>query len=441
MTVEDLDPIASIKKYVLVDGFDLVVDLNNSNGLWLHDHKTGDKYLDFYSSFASAPIGYNHPMALEDEDFLKHLKNAAVNKISNSDFYTLEYAKFMDTFSRVAIPKEFVHAFFISGGALAVENALKAAFDWKVKTNFANGITDVVGSQIIHFQEAFHGRSGYTLSLTNTADPRKYQYFPRFNWPRISNPKITYPINEHLEDIVMREQRSIEEINDVISKNGNDIAGLILEPIQSEGGDNHFRDDFLLELRKITLENDIMFILDEVQTGIGMTGKMWGYQHVKGLVPDLLVFGKKMQICGFLSTDRIDSIQNNVFKESSRINSTWGGNLVDMVRSSKYLEIIESQNYVENAQVVGQYMINLLQSLAEESNGLISNVRGKGLMISFDLPSTELRDKFKKVVFKEKAIVLSCGHNGIRFRPSLNVTNEEVDLLLEKLHVALNKIS
>ena len=204
---------------------------------------------------------------------------------------------------------------------------MKAAFDWKVRKNFKKGYKEEKGHQIIHFNQAFHGRSGYTMSMTNT-DPNKILYFPKFNWPRVLNPKITFPLTEeNLKNVIAAENESLKQIKDSITNNKDDIAAIILEPIQGEGGDNHFRKEFFLQLRQICDESEVMLIFDEVQTGIALTGKWWAHQHY--VQPDLISFGKKTQVCGVLSTDRIDEIEENVFRKPSRINSTWGGNMVD----------------------------------------------------------------------------------------------------------------
>ncbi len=438
MATENIDVLGTLKKYILADGFDVVVDLEKSHDHWLYDRKRNTEYLDFFSFFASMPLGFNHPKMVDDQEFLKHLKLASLNKVSNSDFYTYEYAKFVDTFAKTALPKEFIHTFYISGGALAVENALKASFDWKVRKNIANGNGEI-GQQVLHFKEAFHGRTGYTMSLTNTADPRKYMYFPKFDWPRVTNPKITFPLEKNIDKVKQLEEQSLNEITNAFNERKNDIAAIIIEPIQGEGGDNHFRPEFFGELRRIADENDAMLIFDEVQTGIGLTGKMWAYQHT-GVTPDMIAFGKKMQVCGFVSTKRIDEIENNVFHESSRINSTWGGNLVDMVRSTKFLEIIAEENLVENTNKVGKYLLDKLYKLSEDNDNILTNIRGKGLFIAFDLPSGELRDKVKSLMFDEKVIVLGCGYTSIRLRPALDMGQDKVDIFLEKLEKVLKSI-
>ncbi|RLF57722.1 MAG: L-lysine 6-transaminase, partial [Thermoplasmata archaeon] len=341
-----------LSKYMLVDGFDLVLDLRKSRGCKIYDSRRDRWFLDFFSFFASSPLGCNHPALLEPE-FMKKLAEVAVNKPTNSDVYTVEMAEFVETFARIAMPDHFRHLFFIDGGALAVENALKTAFDWKIRKNIAEGKGEK-GEQVIHFQEAFHGRSGYTLSLTNTFDPRKTMYFPKFKWPRIINPKLRFPLTEeNLKETIEKEKLAIQQIHEAIEKNPDDIAALIIEPIQGEGGDNHFRGEFLRELRKICDEYDIMYILDEVQTGVGLTGKMWAYQHFD-FNPDILCFGKKTQVCGIMVSGRVDEVKENVFTVSSRINSTFGGNLVDMVRCQKYLEVIEEEKLVDNARKRGE---------------------------------------------------------------------------------------
>lgn len=413
-----------LSKKMLVDGYKIVFDLEKSTPFYIHDKITGKDYLDFYTFFASAPLGVNHPK-MRNEEFLNRIKWAAINKPSSSDSYTQEMVDFVETFSDYCMKDDFQHLFLISGGTLAVENGLKTAFDWKVRKNFASGEKDVLGQQVIHFEKAFHGRSGYTLSLTNTFDPRKIKYFPKFDWPRIPAPVMVFPIEKHLDEVKEKEQLALEKINEVIAKNSKDIAALIIEPIQGEGGDNHFRLEFFQALRKVCDQNEIMLIFDEVQTGIGLTGKMWAYNHF--VKPDIVAFGKKTQVCGIMVTDRVDEVENNVFQESSRINSTWGGNLVDMVRATRYLEIIEEDKLIDNANKVGEYLRKALCDTCLDSKGIMSNARGKGLMNAFDLPSTEIRDKMREQLYKNQVFILACGEKSIRFRPPLCLTKEHVD--------------
>ncbi len=414
--------IETIARHMLVDGFPMVIDLEKSQGCRLVDARSGRTYLDFFMFFASVPIGFNHPRVSE-EDFVRRLGRVAVNKPSNSDFYTTYMADFVDACDKYAIPEYLPHMFLVSGGALGVENALKAAFDYKVRKNFAKGAAKETGTKVIHFRDSFHGRSGYTLSLTNT-DPVKTDYFPKFDWPRITNPAITFPLENHLDEVVELENKAKEEIKEAIRRHGDDIAALIIEPIQGEGGDNHYRAEFFSFLREITEEHDIIFICDEVQTGVGFTGKFWAHEHM-GIEPDAIAFGKKLQVCGVMASKKFDEVES-VFKVSSRINSTWGGNLVDMVRATRYLEIIAEENLVENAHKLGEYLVASMKKVAERYPDLVTNVRGRGLMAAFDLPPDK-RDAFREQAQKNGLIIVGCGPRSIRFRPPLNLTPAEAD--------------
>ncbi|HQU74346.1 MAG TPA: L-lysine 6-transaminase, partial [Calditrichia bacterium] len=385
-------------------------------------------------------IGYNHP-ALMEPRFSEKLLRAARFNPSNSDIYTVEMAEFVETFSRVAMPSYLPHLFLVSGGSLAVENALKAAFDWKVKKNFTRGLTSERGHKVIHFRESFHGRSGYALSLTNTADPRKYQYFPRFDWPRIVNPKLTFPLTEQrLMNTMALEKDAEAQIKQAFVDFPDDIAAIILEPIQGEGGDNHFRPEFFRILRDLADENDALLVFDEVQTGLGLTGEMWAHQ-VAGVQPDVLAFGKKAQVCGIMAGRRIDEVENNVFRESSRINSTWGGNLTDMVRAQKILEIIESENLVDNARIMGEYFMERLTALSERfENEFIFNLRGQGLMIAFDLPDSAARAELIRQAYDRGLFVFGCGTRSIRCRPLLDISKTHIDKAVDILESCIKEM-
>jgi L-lysine 6-transaminase len=413
----------TIGRHMLVDGFPIVVDLENSQGVRLRDKADGRSYLDFFQFFASLPIGINHPK-INEPGFRERIAQVALNKPSNSDFYSQQMAEFVDAMDRWAIPAELPHMFLVEGGALAVENALKAAFDWKVQKNYERGATRDTGQQVIHFREAFHGRTGYTMSLTNT-DPVKIKYYPKFDWPRITNPKCLFPLDQHMDQVVAAEERAKREIKDTIQKHGADIAALIIEPIQGEGGDNHFRPEFLKFLREITHENEIIFIADEVQTGVGFTGKFWSIEHA-GVMPDIIAFGKKLQVCGILASKKLDQVES-VFKVPSRINSTWGGNLTDMVRAARYLQVIDEDNLVENAREVGAYLLEQLHGLRDKHVGKVTNSRGAGLMCAFDLPDAATRSRVLAKARENGLLIVGCGERSIRFRPPLNLARAEVD--------------
>ncbi len=426
----------TLHRHMLADGYDVVLDLEKSQGRRLWDSRGNRSFLDLFSFFATFPIGFNHPK-LRDPAFLSKLTRAALVNPTNSDIYTTEMAEFVDTFARIGMGEEFKYAFFVAGGALGVENALKAAMDWKVRRNLAKGVAGEKGTKIVHFREAFHGRTGYTLSMTNTADPRKYQYFARFDWPRVSNPELRFPVDAaETARVAKAEQASLDEVKAAFRANPDDIAAVIIEPIQAEGGDNHFRPEFLRALQDLAHENDALFVVDEVQTGVGLTGSFWAHQQLE-VKPDLLAFGKKMQVCGCLAGPRIDEEPQNVFHVKSRINSTWGGNLVDMVRSQRYLEIIEEEQLVRNAATVGAHLLQGLQGLQARHAGTLTNARGRGLMCAIDFPDGATRDATAKKAYEHGMIILPCGHRSLRFRPPLDITAAEVDEALGILEKSL----
>jgi L-lysine 6-transaminase len=420
--------IAGLEKHILVDGFKIVIDLERSHGSHLVDAANGRKFVDLYSFFASTPIGYNHPY-LSRPEVEAELLAAAKIKVANADVYSVFYAEFVQTFARVMPLPPLHRFFFIEGGAAAVENALKAAMDWKVRKNIAAGRGER-GTEILHFENAFHGRSGYTMSLTNT-DPKKVAYFTKFPWPRVSTPFLDFSLPEpqRTENVATKEKISEKQIRDVIARKSTDIAAIIIEPIQGEGGDNHFRPEWFKTLRKICDENDILLIFDEVQTGVGLTGKGWCCEHF-GVLPDLICFGKKAQVCGVMAGPRLDEVKENVFRLPSRINSTWGGNFTDYVRSKHFLNIIEQEKLVENARVKGAHFTAELSAMARR-HGTIHAVRGRGLMIAFDLPSGALRDAFWKKSYELGLLVLRCGDRSIRLRPVLDVKDDAIEAALK----------
>lgn len=388
-----------LQKHILADE-GIVIDTYKSKGSWIVDAETKKRYLDCSSQYGAMALGWNHPALTQAQMELGHI---ALHKVANSDYYTEVYANFVEKFAGI-IP-DFTYSFFIEGGTLGVENSLKAAFDWKARLLHLND-SAVNKLEIVHLERSFHGRSGYCLSLTNT-NPDKTDLFPKFKWTRISNKD---------EDL------SLEQAERALKTNY--VAAIILEPIQGEGGDHHFSANYIKALRNLADQYQTLLIFDEVQTGIGLTGKMWAYEHF-GIIPDMIAFGKKVQVCGFSSTDKIDLVLENVFQVPSRINSTFGGNIVDMARFSIIIDVIQKEKLIENAEFVGNYLKKELLKLP-----FISNVRGRGLMLAFDLENKEKRDKFL-IELQKKMVVLACGEKSIRLRPHLDFSLECADTAID----------
>ena len=433
-TVEPLAVHDVLRRHLLVDGFDLVLDLEASSGSRLVDARDGSAYLDLFTFFASSALGMNHPALVSDPVFREQLLAAAMNKPSNSDVPSTALASFVDTFARVLGDPALPHLFFVEGGALAVENALKVAFDWKSRWNESHGRDPRLGTKVLHLRDAFHGRSGYTMSLTNT-DPVKVARFPKFAWPRIPSPYLT-----SAADVGRREREALTAARAAFEQHPHDIACFVMEPIQGEGGDHHFRPQFLQAMQALCRDHDALFVLDEVQTGCGLTGTAWAFQQL-GVQPDVVAFGKKTQVCGVMAGGRVDEVPDNVFAVASRINSTWGGSLTDMVRARRTLEVVEAEGLIARAAELGPVLLRLLRELADR-HPEVTDARGRGLMCAFSLPDTSLRDAVLAAVRDdERVLLLGCGSRSVRFRPALTVSVEELSAGVAALDRVLTRLT
>jgi L-lysine 6-transaminase len=432
------DLLERLSNHLLVDGYDFILDLDESRGATLVDARTGEGYLDLFTFYASNALGMNHPV-LTTPQAQARLARAATHKPSNSDVYTEELGDFVTAFQRVLGDPRLPYLFLIEGGALAVENALKTAFDWKSRRNEAEGRSPELGMQALHLTGAFHGRTGYTMSLTNT-DPNKTARYPRFHWPRIDTPALAFPLAANEAANRAAEDRALGQAAAAFAANPHDIACTILEPIQGEGGDRHLSPRFLQELQALTHANDALLVLDEVQTGVGMTGTPWAYQQL-GLDPDVVAFGKKTHVCGIMAGGRLDEVQGHVFATSSRINSTFGGGLVDMVRATIMLEVMEEEHLIARAAALGELLVEELEALAARVPA-VTNARGRGLFCAIDLPDGETRNEAVAHLFRdEHAFVLGCGERSIRFRPPLTITAEELHDGIARLERVLTALT
>ncbi|HSR23382.1 MAG TPA: aminotransferase class III-fold pyridoxal phosphate-dependent enzyme, partial [Candidatus Eisenbacteria bacterium] len=245
---------------------------------------------------------------------------------------------------------------------------------------------------------------------------------------------------KHRADVEAAEERTLAQARAAFENNPHDIACFIAEPIQAEGGDNHMRPGFLQAMQALCHSYDALFVLDEVQTGVGSTGTAWAYQQL-GLEPDIVAFGKKVQLGGIMAGRRVDEVADNVFRVSSRINSTWGGGLTDMVRSRRILEIIEAEGLFDHAAKMGGCLLDELLGLGDRHAGLVSNVRGRGLMCAIDLPDGSVRDEVIARMRDKQVLVLACGERTIRFRPALNVTTDELKAGVRALDGVLGQLA
>lgn len=410
-----------LERHVLVSDLDLVVDLARSHGSTLVEARTGVSYLDFATFAGSLPLGMNHPGMTADEEFTRALTVAALHKITNPDFHTREYASFVATFARVLGDSALPRLFFVDGGTLAVENAVKTAFDWKWRT----AGTDPGRLVVMHLTDAFHGRSGYALSLTNTEAVITDGY-PQWEWPRLPTPGVRHPLAEFAEANEASDSRALHHAEKFFVDNPDRVACFIAEPIQGAAGDTHLSARFLRGMQELCRTHRALFVLDEVQTGCGITGTPWLYQQL-GLTPDLVAFGKKTQVCGVMAGERVTTAPGNTFAAAGRIGSTWGGNTVDMVRATRILDIIEEAGLIQHAARAGALLLSLVEELAARHPTLVSNPRGRGLLCAFDAPDSRIRDRvLAELRTGHHVLLLGGGDRGLRFRPSLAVSEDDL---------------
>lgn len=438
VAAETGEPVSDLRARVTGDLLDIVVDLDSGAGCHLRDQRDATEYLDMTMFFSTAPLGHGHP-GLHTSDFAAALVRAGRVKPSNPDFATVEQARFVETFQRVVGDPELPLLFFIDGGTLAVENALKVAFDWKTKTNARNGI-GVRGSRVLHLEHAFHGRSGYTLSLTNT-EPAKIRDYPMFDWPRIPSPAVEPGPRWGSAELLPEERVALRAAEAALRRYGREIACFVYEPIQGEGGDRHLRPEFLRAMQELCRENDVLTVADEVQTGGGLTGRAWAHWSL-GLEPDLVAFGKRMQVCGLMGGRRVLDVADNAFREASRISSTWGGSLVDMVRATRILEIVEDEDLFGNARVMGEPLLSGLRELVAEFPSVLREARGRGLMSAISFHEPAVRDR-AIVLARERhrALFLPSGPDSLRCRPPLSVRADEVAEAVAALRETLGELA
>lgn len=431
------DVVTALKSRVTGDLLDIVVDLDAGNGSRMREARDGTEYLDMTMFFSSAPLGHDHP-GLRDPEFEAALVRTSRVKPANPDFATYEQARFAETLRRVFGDPELPLLFFIDSGTLAVENALKVAFDWKTKLNARNGVA-MRGSRAMHLEHAFHGRSGYTMSMTNT-DPSKIRDYPMFDWPRIPSPAIEPGERWNTPELLPEETTALNAAEAALHRYGREIACFVYEPIQGEGGDRHLRPAFLRAMQDLCRRHDVLTVADEVQTGGGLSGYAWAYQAL-GLEPDLVAFGKRVQVCGVMGGRRVLDIADNAFREPSRISSTWGGSLVDMVRSTRIMEVIESEGLLEHARKMGDFLLSELRTLAAEFPSVLRDARGRGLMCAVSFHDSATRDRALAVAREShRTLFLPSGPDSLRWRAPLSVRADELTDAITALRKTLGEI-
>ena len=336
-------------------------------------------------------------------------------------------------------------------GSCANETAYKAVFMWKKALErgdkaFTQEELDscmkcqapgTPNMSILSFEKAFHGRLFGSLTTTRSKPIHKID-IPAFDWPAAPFPSIKYPLNEHKEENAKEVKRCLEITEHLIKTHKNPVAGIIVEPIQGEGGDNWAPPEFFQGLRKITTENNVAFIVDEVQTGVGLTGKFWAHEHwglEPGNEPDIVTFSKRMQAAGSFHKAKFRAPQ------PYRNFNTWLGEPVKAMYLRDILKEIENKKLVDNVNVTGKYLKDQLQAFSQgKYSSKVKNVRGEGLFLAFDLPSAELRDNLVDGLRREGIESGGSGVAALRFRPQLIFTPKHADIVLDKLDKVLKAL-
>jgi len=369
--------------------FNIKIDYEKSHGAFVFDKNTNKYYLDFFGMYASLPLGYNHEV-FKTEDFINEMNRVASVKVNNCEFVSDESLEFDNKFTSFCGKGIFKHFHYSCTGALAVEAAIKTCIEYMVHRK----------PKILSFHNSFHGINSYGGFVTSRfpgADKRLDGF------PEIFSVKVDCKLAS-VEDALINQ----------------DITCVLVEPIQCSAGDIHHDLSFFSGLRKLCDLYDVPLIFDEIQTGFGVTGKLWYYEHT-GIIPDIVVFGKKTQLSGIMVREKFGEI----FKPGKgiRLEVTWDGDVVDMVRCKYIMKAYEENNILQNAREVGDVLAEGLKNV----NG-IHNVRHVGLLIGFDLKNQKERDRIVKSLFQKRLICNSTGEKSIRLRPNLNLKIEDANL-------------
>ena len=364
-----------------------------------------------------------------------------INRPALGNFPSADWAEILRTGVLKVAPKGLDQVFTAMAGSDANETAYKAAFMYRrqqerggahvefseedIKSAMLNQSPGAPQLSILSFKTAFHGRLFGSLSTTRSKPIHKLD-IPAFDWPQATFPLLKYPLEEYVEENKKAEEEALADVERLITTHHLPPAAVVIEPIQSEGGDNHASPAFFQGLRKLTKKHNVLLIVDEVQTGVGATGKFWAHDHWNlETPPDMVTFSKKAQTAGYYFGNP-DLRPNKPYRQFN----TWMGDPARAILFRAIIEEIEKHDLVNHTAQVGDYLFKGLEDLSKRYPNEILNLRGKGqgTFIAFDSPRRD------EVLAKAKGVGINIGGSGeraVRLRPMLIFQKGHADILLE----------
>jgi L-lysine 6-transaminase len=371
--------------------FNIKIDFEKSHGSYLYDKLSGNEYLDFFGMYSSLPLGYNHPIF--DDAFVKKVGMISKFRMANNVFRSDELEEFVARFRKYCF-SDWVH--FTCTGALAIESAIKCAMEHK----------KIANPMVLGLKYGFHGINSWGFITDRCfGTTRRVVNFPQNEWKNLT----TTELQEYILD-----------------RNHSNVVAVVVEPIQCTSGDIYVDPKELLAIQHLCNEKKICFIVDEIQTGFGVSGKMW-YSEKIGLKPDINVFGKKSQLCGInLSDEYNDCLVSPIQK----LEVTFDGELIDAVRATYILKAYEQSNLVEQANLNSHRFAEILKNR-------VQNYRGTGNLIAFDFENMQERDLFVKHCYEKHLLCNPSAERSVRMRPHMAVTTAEIDAFADLIATVL----
>jgi len=420
-------------------------DYEKSHGNYITD-VDGNTYLDCFMQIASIPLGYNHPKILEALRDEANVKTMA-NRPALGWFPSEDWVRRVRSSMMAVAPPGTSQVFPMMCGTCSNENGIKLMFMRYMhkrrhgRTEFTEEelasvlVHQAPGSprlSILSFKGAFHGRTVGLLSCSNSR-PIQGVDIPSLSWPKADFPKYRYPLEEHVAENEAEDSRCLAMVEELLAKStaeGAPVAGVISEPIQAEGGDNHASPAFFRGLAAICKQHDISLMMDEVQTGGGATGKMWCHEHF-GIEADVVSFSKKM-------------VSGGIFHNSEhrpphpgRILNTWVGDPHKVIMLEQVVNEIREKNLLDRVQAAGATIMAGLSELQDRHPALLSRARGRGTFCAVDLPSAGARDALLGRLRARGVHLGGCGEASVRIRPSLTFTPAHANIMLDGLNDSL----